>query len=65
MTMLDAWNLCIHGGSIQRMSNGVTIEKWIGEKPNLAPSFERFIEENVTLIKAVDLMAGDWEVVNT
>lgn len=65
MSMMDAWNQCIHGGSIKRTSTDITVAKWIGDKPGLAPSFDRFIEENVTLIKAVDLMAGDWEVVNT
>jgi hypothetical protein len=65
MMMLDAWNACIHGGSIRRAANGLTVAKWIGEKPGLAPSFERWIEENASSIPATDLMAGDWEVVNT
>jgi hypothetical protein len=63
MTMIDAWNACAHGGSIRRAANGVTVEKWIGDKPGLEPSFDRWIAENASSISASDLMAGDWEVV--
>lgn len=63
MTILDAWNLCEHGGSISRPS-GAKVEKWMGEKPDMKPSFDRWIDENISLIAASDLVAGDW-IVNT
>ena len=61
MTILDAWSACPHGGVIARPA-GLRIEKWMGEKPDLKPSFDRWLDENITLIVAADLMAGDWIV---
>lgn len=48
MNMKDAWNSVQHGGAIVNLVSGTRIEKWIGDKPNLAPSFDRFIESNVS-----------------
>ena len=63
MTILDAWNTCKHGGRISRPS-GVFIDKWMGEKPELKPSFDRWLDENINIIPAADIVAGDW-IVNT
>jgi hypothetical protein len=60
MSIMDAWNACPHGGTISRP--GRSIEKWMGEKPGLASSFERWLAESVGEIPAVELMAGDWTV---
>lgn len=59
---MDAWNACPHGGSIRSDLHGVTVFKWMGDKPGLEPSFDRWIEENATSIPAAALMSGDWVV---
>jgi len=61
MRMIDAWEECAHGGSISRPS-GVRVDKWMGDKPGLKPSFERWIDESIGTIKAEDLMGDDWRV---
>lgn len=59
MRLDEAWTATQHGGSMSRPS-GARVEKWIGEKPGLKPSFDRWLDENVTAFLAADLMAGDW-----
>ena len=61
MTLAEAWAACDHGGSMSRPS-GLRVEKWMSEKPGLAPAFDRFVEESVGSIPISDLMAGDWVV---
>ena len=58
MTMIEAWNATPHGGKLSRP--GLVVEKWIGEKPGLAPSFQRWMDENVMAFPVADLMSGDW-----
>jgi hypothetical protein len=38
------------------------VDKWMGDKPGLKPSFERWLDENAGNIKADDLMGDDWSV---
>lgn len=61
MNIRDAWNSCNHGGFIVRPI-GSRIEKWMGDKPGLPPSFSRWLDENVLIVPIDDIMAGDWEV---
>ena len=61
MTILDAWNACGHGGIISR-PGGLKIERWMGEKPGQKSSFDRWLDENITLIVSADLLAVDWIV---
>ena len=61
MRLDEAWAATQHGGSMSRPS-GMRVEKWMGEKPGLKPAFERWIEETIQTIPALDLMAGDWNV---
>jgi len=59
MRMDEAWAATQHGGKLAR-PDGIIIERWMGEKPGLKSSFDRWLDENITLISAADLMAGDW-----
>ena len=43
MRLLDAWNATEHGHKMAR-PDGLIIERWVGDKPGLAPSFERFVK---------------------
>jgi len=61
MSILDAWDACPHGGRISRPS-GLYIDKWMGEKPGLKPSFDRWMEENINILPSSDFLAGDWIV---
>lgn len=60
MNMKEAWNSIRHGEAIVNISSGTRIEKWIGDKPDLAPSFDRFIESNGATIDTDDLVSSDW-----
>ncbi len=64
MNMKDAWNSAVHGEAIVNASSGTRIEKWIGDKPGLSPSFDRFIESNVSNISTEDIVSSDWIVEN-
>lgn len=64
MMLRDAWNKTEHGGKMAR-PEGLVIEKWIGEKPGLPPSFDRFVKKNLDSIAMEDLMAEDWDVVSS
>ena len=61
MTMLDAWNACQHGKAIL-IPEGKRLEKWMGDKPGMRPSFERFLEKNSENFTAQEIMSGDWIV---
>lgn len=61
MNMKDAWNSIAHGEYIINTVSGTRIEKWIGEKPDLAPSFDRFIESNLMQLHSSDLVSDKWE----
>lgn len=61
MNMKDAWNSIRHGEAIVNTATGLRIEKWIGDKPGMAPSFDRFIESNVSQIHTDDLVSSMWE----
>jgi hypothetical protein len=60
MNLKDAWAATEHGHGMIRPS-GARLEKWISDKPGLAPGFERYIENNIHDIQADDLVAQDWE----
>ena len=56
MNMKDAWNSIKHGKSIINLDSGTKIEKWIGDKPDLPSSFDRFIESNISNLSTNDLV---------
>lgn len=60
MNMKEAWNSVKHGETIVNTVSLTKIEKWIGDKPDLPPSFDRFIESNITNISTDDLVSADW-----
>ena len=60
MNMKDAWNSIKHGEAIVSLESGTRVEKWIGDKPDLLPSFDRFIESNVGSLTTNDLVSGEW-----
>lgn len=60
MNMKEAWNSVKHGESIINNKSGLIIGKWIGDKPNLPSSFDRFIESNISNINTDDLVSSDW-----
>ena len=61
MNMKEAWNTIAHGEAIINTASGTRIEKWIGDKPDLSPSFDRFIESNLMQIHSSDLVSDKWE----
>lgn len=61
MTAREAWNLCEHGKAIVRPT-GARLEKWMGDKPGLAPGFDRYVLKNADTIPLDDLSATDWEL---
>lgn len=64
MNMKEAWEATQHGKAFFRMSSGIRIEKWMGEKPGLTSSFDRFLFDSASggSLTANDLVANDWEV---
>jgi hypothetical protein len=60
--MKQAWNLAPHGSAIINADSGQRFDKWIGDKPDMAPSFDRFIESNVLQINSDDLVSDKWEI---
>ena len=60
MNMKDAWNSIKHGKSIINLDSGTKIEKWIGDKPDLPSSFDRFIESNISNLSTNDLVSSNW-----
>ena len=61
MNMKEAWNSILHGEAIINTVSGTRIEKWIGEKPDMPPSFDRFIESNLMQLHSSDLVSDKWE----
>lgn len=59
MTLPEAWAATTHGRAMIRPS-GARVEKWISDKPGLAPGFERWMENNAADLAPADLFAGDW-----
>jgi len=59
MTMLEAWTATPHGGKLSR-PEGPIVEKWMGDKPGMLPSFDRWLVKNGDNLPSSDLMAGDW-----
>lgn len=62
MNMKEAWNAAEHGGAIINTSTQTRLEKWISDKPGLAPCFDRFLLENVANLRSADIVSSDWEV---
>jgi hypothetical protein len=60
MNLREAWDATAHGRAMRRQS-GERIEKWVGEKPNLPPGFDRYVRENADTIGLDNIMATDWE----
>ena len=62
MNMKEAWNTAKHGEAIVNTSSQTRFEKWISDKPGLAPCFDRFLLENVANLDSSDLVSSDWMV---
>lgn len=60
MTLLDAYAACPHGGAIVRP--GSRIERWMTEKPGMAPAPMRFLAANIDSLTSDELGAADWEL---
>lgn len=61
VNILQAYEAAPHGGAIVRPS-GARVEKWMSDKPGLAPAALRFIQQNVDSFDLDNVAADDWTV---